>query len=254
MIFQARPPRHRLLQPLVEQVWYCEIPGASGSEILLPTGRGQLVVGLDPDHPGAVVQGPMARAHEISAAMQRRAAGAAFTVGGVAACVAADAHLLADGLFGLDDLWPRRHWSLADELASQASPAAVLDRLEATLLALVTAAGQATDPAVDAAIDLLGVQLPVASVADRLGLDRRALTGRFRARVGLGLKQFGRLHRFEQAVQAVRADNAAPLGQIAAELGYADQAHLTREFRAFSGFTPAVLHRDGSPSPNHVPV
>lgn len=258
-MFLVRPPRHRVLQPLVEQLWYCEVDNAAGTEILLPTGRGQLVVGLDPDHSGAVVQGPMARAHEIDAAMQRRAVGVAFRVGGLTACVAADAADLTDQLVDAGDVWGSRHGSMADELSSQATPAAVLDRLERTLVGWAigfapSADGPVPDPAVDEAVTLLGAQLSVGAVADRLDLDRRALTSRFRSRVGFGLKHFGRLRRFETAVQAVRVADAAPLSEIAANLGYADQAHLTREFREFSGFTPSALHSDGSPSPNHVIV
>ena len=43
----------------------------------------------------------------------------------------------------------------------------------------------------------------------------------------------------------MRAEPAADLGALAAELGFADQAHLTREFRAVLGTTPRGYGRAG---------
>ena len=58
--------------------------------------------------------------------------------------------------------------------------------------------------------------------------------------------------RFEKALRAVRAGDAPALGLVAAQAGYADQAHLTREFRQFAGFPPGCLHRVPGPTPWHV--
>jgi AraC-like DNA-binding protein len=93
---------------------------------------------------------------------------------------------------------------------------------------------------------------PVARVAARVGMDRRALARLFRREVGFGLKRYARLARFERALRAVRAGNAPPLGLIAAQHGFADQAHLTHEFRCFAGYAPGRLHRVTGPTPWHV--
>ena len=41
--------------------------------------------------------------------------------------------------------------------------------------------------------------------------------------------------------------------EAAMDLGYADQAHFVREFRAFSGLTPSEYRRRAPADPNHVP-
>jgi AraC-like DNA-binding protein len=47
--------------------------------------------------------------------------------------------------------------------------------------------------------------------------------------------------RFSAAVDRLRADPELPLADLAAEAGYADQAHLTHETRSLSGLSPGQL-------------
>ncbi|WP_315898568.1 AraC family transcriptional regulator [Vannielia litorea] len=75
---------------------------------------------------------------------------------------------------------------------------------------------------------------PIARIADHLGMTRRTLARQFRP-FGLSPKAAARVARFTAA--SARAGTAS-WAEIAADAGYADQAHLTREFRALSGMTP----------------
>ncbi len=61
--------------------------------------------------------------------------------------------------------------------------------------------------------------------------------------LGLRPKAFLRITRAWAARDAI--GTGRPLAQVAADLGYADQAHLTREARALLGVTPARLRAVG---------
>lgn len=77
--------------------------------------------------------------------------------------------------------------------------------------------------------------LRVDELAEALGASRRTLTARFTEHLGIGPKLAARLIR----VQAVRDRlGTAPLARLAADFGFADQAHMTREFRALTGRPP----------------
>jgi transcriptional regulator GlxA family with amidase domain len=65
------------------------------------------------------------------------------------------------------------------------------------------------------------------------------LITRFTQQIGVTPKTAARLVRFERLAR-VRHDRAPRWDEVAAEGGYADQAHLIRDFRAFSGATPAA--------------
>lgn len=82
-----------------------------------------------------------------------------------------------------------------------------------------------------------GGRLPVRDLAGEVGWSPRHLTDRFRRETGLGLKEAARVVRFDRARRALTP--GTPLAGLAADAGYYDQAHLTREFRALAGCSPS---------------
>ena len=80
-------------------------------------------------------------------------------------------------------------------------------------------------------------------VAGQLGIGERQLRRRCQAAVGYGPRMLNRVLRFRRFVSRIDAGGAVDLATIAAEAGYADQAHLTRESNELAGLTPAALAR-----------
>lgn len=74
------------------------------------------------------------------------------------------------------------------------------------------------------------------------GLTRRTLERRFSAMTGLPPGSWLRIRRFQQARTHVAGGHRA-LADIALEAGYADQAHMTREFQRYEAISPAALRR-----------
>ena len=68
------------------------------------------------------------------------------------------------------------------------------------------------------------------------------------------------MRRFQAALRrldghpSLRGLERPRLARVAAELGYADQAHLDREFRAFTGMSPRAYRAYGVERPDHVPL
>jgi AraC-like DNA-binding protein len=87
-----------------------------------------------------------------------------------------------------------------------------------------------------------GGRLRVAEIAARVGWSERHLGARFRAETGLTPKEAARVVRFDGARRAlaarVGAGRSPDLARLAVAAGFADQAHLTREWQAFSGLSP----------------
>ncbi|BBH64117.1 hypothetical protein ACTI_08020 [Actinoplanes sp. OR16] len=79
----------------------------------------------------------------------------------------------------------------------------------------------------------------VGATAAALGISRRRLESLFQREVGITPGMVARTARFQRAVRMLAAGTALP--RVAADSGYADQPHLTREVHALSGLTPAML-------------
>jgi AraC-like DNA-binding protein len=81
-----------------------------------------------------------------------------------------------------------------------------------------------------------GGDVPIAALAGEVGWSARHLTTRFAAEVGLRPKEAARVVRFDRVRRRIAP--GVRLAQVAADGGYFDQAHLTRDFREFAGVSP----------------
>lgn len=159
--------------------------------------------------------------------------GGAWRLLGVAADELADRHVPLDALVGsAADGWAERLWNIQDPLAR-------LRWLEATLARRVR---RPLHSAVEWAAEQI-VRFPdsarVGVLADETGLSARRFQALFRREIGVAPKAFARIRRFQSTLGRVRNGRATDFAVLATEMGYADQAHLIREFKAHSGFTPA---------------
>jgi len=85
-----------------------------------------------------------------------------------------------------------------------------------------------------------GGAAPVGALADEVGWSRRHLTEQFRSEFGLAPKQLAKVLRFERARGLLVTPDRPSLARVAADCGYADQAHLARDWRDLAGSSPTA--------------
>ncbi|QKZ13741.1 helix-turn-helix domain-containing protein [Spirosoma sp. KUDC1026] len=85
--------------------------------------------------------------------------------------------------------------------------------------------------------------LPVSQVAAAAHATVRTLERKFKQSAGYTVKDVSALMRFEQVRDQLWLNPDVSLAGLAYELGYTDQAHLSREFKRYSGTTPAAFAR-----------
>ena len=88
-------------------------------------------------------------------------------------------------------------------------------------------------------------RVSVSRIAVALGLSERALRELAWRDVGVSPKQMMRIQRLHRALRAILVRREASLSRAAADAGYSDQAHFTRECTSLLGESPGSYVRRG---------
>lgn len=182
--------------------------------------------------------------------------GARLRPTGLPALVGAPARETAERTVELREFWSRDAEDLAEAMADARDLGERLELLEAGLARRLRL-DRRVSPALEEAIERLRLRptdRSIAQLADDAGLGPRQLLRLFHRHVGLRPKAFQCVSRFRRMIrEAQRLGGHRGWAARAVEAGYADQAHLCREVRAFTGFTPSELGSLPPGAPDYLP-
>jgi AraC-like DNA-binding protein len=206
------------------------------TDLIWQSGRGAFIAG--PDTGPAPTQTPAGTV----------LVGARFWPGAGGAALGVPLAELRDQRVEVTDCLPQ----LAAQLPAELSRDRALSAMTTACHQLV-AAGPPDDLVRHATKLLASSQTTVGGLCATLALSERQLRRRFDDAVGYGPKTMQRVLRFRKVLTQLTVTPQADLAALAAQFGYSDQAHLTRETSRLAGLSPAALARTlrpaGSPSP-----
>jgi AraC-like DNA-binding protein len=264
-------PPSAALKPFASQLWVSRsaaVPGGA-REHVLPTGQMHLVFRLDGpalrifkhggDEHGDVIREPVVGglrtsyyAKEVGAPVL--AVGVQLLPGAAQALFGVSAAELAGRHTALSELWGAQQAASAfDQLASAAGPAQQAAILEALLAARLPRV-HGMHPAVAQVLAGSRHDWRVDQLVRDSSYSHRGFIALFRQATGCSPKRYARLLRFQALLMALRATPAKPLGELALDAGYSDQAHMNREFREFAGVTPQQYRQLAPAAANHLRI
>ncbi|RZU52279.1 AraC-like DNA-binding protein [Krasilnikovia cinnamomea] len=206
------------IHPLVV-AWHAMTPPGGQVVRVLPDGCLDLIW-----RDGAVfVAGPDTAARLHPTAGGTRFAALRFAAGTGPPLLRVPADALTDRAVPLAEFWPAAE---VRRLAGADDPLAALE-------AVVRRRWRDPDPTLVALAAGARAGRPVAALAETLQLSPRQLHRRCQTSFGYGPKALGRILRLRRALAL--AVGGHPFAQVAADAGYADQAHLCRDVRALAG-------------------
>ena len=158
-------------------------------------------------------------------------------------------HLVSKRTVELTDLFGSQADRLVEQLAEAADWHSRFLTLDNFLLSRIRRYRRSTRE-IDWAwrqLDLSRGSVRVQKISEQLGWTRKRLVRAFRDEIGMPPKVIARVLRFRKALAEFNVQTIVDFSQLAAESGYSDQAHMIRDFKDFSGLTPAELIRVYSP-------
>ncbi|WP_324651105.1 AraC family transcriptional regulator [Georgenia sp. H159] len=196
--------------------------------------------------PAALVHGLVTRVFTVDLPVAGRVAGVAFHPGGLAALLGRSVGDLTDTVVPAEEVLGGGVGPLAERVLAEDDDAARRDAVVAFL-------GEVLAPRLEEvradtgyrtvreAVTLMRAREHVAlgQVAERLHVSERTLQRLFVRYVGASPLWVLRRHRLQDAVAALDTGEGQDLAALAASLGFADHAHLTRAFTQVIGVPPS---------------
>ena len=244
----TRPAAHPDLSPWVERYWTVRWelpPGASYASTVLthPTVHLTVESGAGPRHgfamPAALVHGVVSRTFTVELTGTGRVFGVKFRPGGFGAFTGRDVASLTDRVVPLADIVGES----ADDLLRDVC-AADDDRATRLMDTFLLERRAAPDERYDELLRIIAGMLAdrelvtVQAVTARFGIGARTLQRLFRRYVGVGPKWVLQRFRLHDAQLLLESGDAPDLATLAADLGWSDQAHFSRDFQSTVGTPP----------------
>jgi AraC-like DNA-binding protein len=180
-------------------------------------------------------------------------AGVSFRPGMAGAVLGVPISEITDRHVSIDALWGASGRSMRQRLLDADEPMAVLRALEQDLVLRLrrpllihpAVAHALADPARGWGFTR------ISNIQRHTGYSSKHFISLFRGAVGLTPKHYYRVKRFTGVLQSIAGGVGSSLAATAASMGYSDQSHMTREFRALAGITPTQYRPRGTDSVLH---
>ena len=197
----------------------------------------------------SIVHGPQQRHYLVGPKPRGTVVGVSLRPGCMEAVLGHAAPELVNRHVCLEILWGRRGEELRQRLIVAGTPNTAFRVLE-TYLAGRCQGPPLMHPAVASALASRAHSPRVATLQRASGYSPRRFIAMFSESVGITPKRYYRIQRFNAIARCIASGTADSFAELAAVAGYADQAHLTRDFREFSG-VPPTRYQGHAASPLH---
>ena len=265
--YKPSPP----LSPYIDCLWYRrETVSSRKRQRALPTGGVDVIFNLSDgalrvfadasdcvgeSFESAVVHGAHSRYFVLDARRDVHVMGVHFRAGG-AALLSLHGDELTDKHASLADVWGREALLVHESLCEAQTARAKFEILERAMLQRLQAS-RLVHPAVSFAVRRMQTDpapVRVATLRAATGYSARRFHTLFRDHIGLGPKVFSRIVRMRMLVENIARSTHVDWADLAAQCGYYDQAHLTHDFREFTGVTPTEYRPVSPQSALHMEI
>lgn len=188
----------------------------------------------------AVVAGPRDQPYFKLPGAARDSVGFRLRSGALAALTGVPADALTNGHFALRELAPDE--DLTEQLSAETDSERRLVLLESFLMSRLSAASALPDR-LARAIEALERGAKIESVVSGSGLSHRHLNARLKPLLGMTPARYRRVRRLDRVMRLSRLHPTARWADLALAAGFADQAHMNRDFDRLAGITPGAYRK-----------
>lgn len=259
MLYKELKPS-KALAPYLKCMWILEneVPAAGAMDKVLPDACPELIIhygdrfrirdsnGRIRIQPRSFVFGPLTKHIEIGPSGSTGIIAARFYPGGAAAFLPVPVKQLTNTYVSLRNLFGKKGAELEHTICSLSTHAEKRAALENFLAAqLVPRSFNAIIPhELNRLITGKTVPVRIDHLSKELNMGRRHLERKFNNDAGMSPKMLIRITRFQNIFRILNQKKPDSLTGLTYEAGYYDQSHFIRDFKAFTGMSPAAYFRE----------
>jgi len=256
MIFCEYPP-HKDLKPYIRSYWILKYDTpvstdegqqflADGVEVMFNLGDPVVVIENGTSSRAGIntgFSGPMSQPMLMKPSGRIDLFGVCFRAGGAYSFFSLPANELANRCADLQDLWGAGGRRALDRIHDDRSSTAQRIRYLDAFFLHKLSQNRNDDVALAKALHALQVsqgRISIEDLATSTRLSCRQLERKFKERVGISPKKLCRNLRFKSVFKYLSDFPGDDWSSVAVACGYYDQAHMIRDFKHFTGFSPTV--------------
>ncbi|KFA93084.1 AraC family transcriptional regulator [Archangium violaceum] len=219
-------------------MWVPPVASVSHVHEVVPDANVDLLLELSDERCRAVLYGPLTHTIHVPSRAGHGYLVVHFHPGAMPGLVDASPSELVNGFVELREVAGLSVDALGERLLAAGSPERMREELTSLLSRVPYPPGDSFDRALR---HLLARPEPLrpGALAEALHLSTRTLQRAFKERVGFSPRTYTRIVRLQEALSALREHPSRSLSEVAHRIGYADHAHMTRDFRELTGRTPS---------------
>lgn len=238
-----------VLAPYVKHYWLLESDDVVHSQRIIPTGnielcfhRGSLMKCNDQLIPVTSLSRQSLSFADLMPTGTVNMISVVFHPFGARAFFNLPVHELSGLIASADDMNIHSLKDLEDKILNTADDNLCIELIESFLISRLTPFQEYNYKRMVTAINTINLsagELSVSHLAETVALSKKQFQRIFSEHVGATPKEFMRIVRFHKALYMLQNNPTMNFTLVAHECGYYDQAHMTNEFKLFSGYTPS---------------
>lgn len=232
----------KALSTVVEYFWVSEIRETQQQRVF-PENCTSLTFHLDESSPYSIFSGITTSYIDYETTAASNILGITFKTGGLAQLTHESLHQIKDKTIIANELIPKFNHLLIEELIDVQQRQKQLSVLEDILLKSLL--GNDLKPKLSQLIaneiSQYGGNIKSIALAKKFNRSLRQLERIFKREVGISIKLYSRIIRFNNVIHAIKQFPHKSLLELAFDYGYYDHAHLANEIQFFSGYAPSYF-------------
>jgi AraC-like DNA-binding protein len=224
------------------------VPPMPSAHLFVNLGGPVRLYGADPAAPPVVFEdgwfmGMRTQRFVIEFPSPARLVGVHFKPWGLSPFVDLPSAELRDRWVPVDEVWGRSADRIRGRIAAVRTIGGALQVLEDELRSRLVAApsrGLRLVTHTAGRLEAAWGNVSIGTLTEDAGVGGNHLAAQFKVHTGLGPKRLARIYRFARLILSVDARRRVDWPELARSAGYFDQAHLSNEFKEFTGLTPTA--------------